>query len=138
MKKFIKSVPKRKKDNIRKENYDELRKTVLFNETGEQKVEVNQRNLIDKVLARYSAEFVIYRELMQNSDDAQAKTVQITFETDKSKKCRRIIFKNNGFLFRDEDWNRLKKIAEGNPDVEKIGAFGVGFYSLFSICEEPL
>ncbi|CAH1768734.1 8340_t:CDS:2, partial [Entrophospora sp. SA101] len=29
----------------------ELRKTVLFNETGEQKVEVNQRNLIDKVLA---------------------------------------------------------------------------------------
>ncbi|CAJ0849192.1 15951_t:CDS:10, partial [Entrophospora sp. SA101] len=115
----------------------ELRKTVLFNETGEQKVEVNQRNLIDKVLARYSAEFVIYRELMQNSDDAQAKTVQITFETDKSKKCRRIIFKNNGFLFRDEDWNRLKKIAEGNPDVEKIGAFGVGFYSLFSICEEP-
>ena len=47
-------------------------------------------------------------------------------------------------IFREEDWNRLKKIglllvdgdvicglkswhlAEGNPDEEKIGAFGVG------------
>ena len=75
-------------------------------------------------------------------------------------------------VFRDEDWSRLKKIgghhnlfalnahihipaAEGNPDEEKIGAFGVGaylgkiiqftvilksitgFYSLFSVTEEP-
>jgi len=33
---------------------------------------------------------------------------------------------------------RLKRIAEGNPDTEKIGAFGVGFYSVFSICEQPI
>lgn len=67
-------------------------------------------------------------------------------------------FKNDGLVFRDEDWNRLKKIgtffsllwssygiptpgtlstAEGNPDEDKIGAFGVGFYALFSITEEP-
>lgn len=52
-------------------------------------------------------------------------------------------FRNNGAVFREEDWNRLKKIgtrvpymayasiltssaAEGNPDEQKIGAFGVG------------
>lgn len=33
---------------------------------------------------------------------------------------------------------QLKKIAEGNPDEGKIGAFGVGFYSLFSVTEEPV
>jgi hypothetical protein len=35
-------------------------------------------------------------------------------------KITRIIFKNNGFAFRLEDWNRLKKIAEGNPDEQKV------------------
>ena len=44
---------------------------------------------------------------------------------------------NNGQPFRTNDWARLKRIAEGNPDETKIGAFGVGFYSVFSDCEEP-
>lgn len=44
-------------------------------------MEVNQRALIDKVLARYSGEFTVFRELLQNSDDAQSKAVEIRFET---------------------------------------------------------
>ncbi|KAG6829550.1 hypothetical protein H0H92_004219 [Tricholoma furcatifolium] len=125
----------------------------------DESVEVNQRALIDKVLARYSGEFTVFRELLQNSDDAQATSVEIHFDTQayidsvsaerseggsskalpdlKSTPVHRWSFKNNGIIFRDEDWNRLKKIAEGNPDEEKIGAFGVGFYSLFSVTEEP-
>ena len=42
---------------------------------------MNQRALIDKVLARYSGEFTVFRELLQNSDDAQSKVVEIRFET---------------------------------------------------------
>jgi hypothetical protein len=133
-------------------------------------VEVNQRALIDKVLARYSGEFTgkfaiscsallrssdrlhnkVFRELLQNSDDAASKAVEIHFETQafldiKSGKRSAVIqdklpelktvqvryslpalnsplsthdaqlhqwtFKNNGMLFTDEDWNRLKKIG---------------------------
>ncbi|TFK17229.1 hypothetical protein FA15DRAFT_711025 [Coprinopsis marcescibilis] len=120
---------------------------------GEERVEVNQRALIDKVLARYSGEFTVFRELLQNSDDARAKAVQIHFLTQLEEKStdldadlkdlKKIIisrwkFQNNGEVFREEGWARLKKIAEGNPDEGKIGAFGVGFYSVFSVTEEPI
>ncbi|KAF9328391.1 hypothetical protein BGZ91_001028 [Linnemannia elongata] len=131
----------------KKSALDALRSQVLSHTGAEERVEVNQRHLIDKILARYSAEYVVYRELMQNSDDAGAKGIEVVFETaapnsqetapNLSTKVTRVLFKNNGMDFRPEDWNRLKKIAEGNPDESKIGAFGVGFYSLFSICEEP-
>jgi hypothetical protein len=49
----------------------------------------------------------------------------------------RLVVSNDGEPFADSDWNRLKRIAEGNPDEQKIGAFGVGFYSVFADCEEP-
>ncbi|KIJ62083.1 hypothetical protein HYDPIDRAFT_176650 [Hydnomerulius pinastri MD-312] len=126
-------------------------------ETGQdESVEVNQRALIDKVLARYSGEFTVFRELLQNSDDARSTAVEIRFETAaflsrkgkevagahtlpdlKTTPVKQWTFKNDGIAFREEDWTRLRKIAEGNPDEEKIGAFGVGFYSLFSVTEDP-
>lgn len=48
------------------------------------------------------------------------------------------MYRNNGLPFQEQDWARLRKIAEGNPDVSKVGAFGVGAYTMFSICENPL
>ncbi|PKY51815.1 hypothetical protein RhiirA4_494733 [Rhizophagus irregularis] len=71
-----------------------------------------------------------------NKDDAESSSVKIIFETN-GNKITRILFKNNGFAFRPEDWDRLVSIAEGNPDEQKMGAFGIGFYTLFSVTENP-
>lgn len=67
-------------------------------------------------------------------DDAGAKGIEIVFETanpnsqesapNLSAKITRVLFKNNGMDFRPEDWNRLKKIAEGNPDESKVSGHG--------------
>ncbi len=49
-----------------------------------------------------------------------------------------VTYRNDGQPFRPQDWSRLRKIAEGNPDETKVGAFGVGAYTMFSVCEEPV
>lgn len=121
-------------------------------------VTVNTRALIDKVLARYSSEHTTLRELIQNAADAKANTVTIKLETDPSlhvptphqasdsallkhviqhHTLKRLVVSNNGQPFTAADWSRLKSIADGNPDETKIGAFGVGFYSVFADCDEP-
>lgn len=139
-------------------DYGRLRAAALKDGEDEEAVTVDTRALIDKVLARYSGEWTTLRELIQNAADAQATTVKIKWETmpsvqvplpamaDRSEilkhiishhTLRRLVVGNNGQPFTKTDWGRLKRIAEGNPDETKIGAFGVGFYSVFADCEEP-
>ncbi|KAI0834563.1 hypothetical protein F5Y06DRAFT_278386 [Hypoxylon sp. FL0890] len=139
-------------------DYGRLRAAALRDGEDEEAVTVDTRALIDKVLARYSGEWTTLRELIQNAADAQATTVKIKWETlpstqvplptttDRSEilkhiianhTLRRLVVQNNGQPFTKTDWGRLKRIAEGNPDETKIGAFGVGFYSVFADCEEP-
>ncbi|TFK33184.1 hypothetical protein BDQ12DRAFT_738942, partial [Crucibulum laeve] len=116
----------------------------------EEDVGVKQRELVDKILTRYPGAFTVFRELLQNADDAMSTTVEIRFETDmlegepeekpfelKNARVTRWIFCNNGKPFTGDDWKRLKNIADGNPDENKVGAFGVGFYILFSVTDEP-
>ncbi|KAM0713568.1 hypothetical protein Q7P37_010530 [Cladosporium fusiforme] len=139
-------------------NYARLREQTMGSQFDEEAVTVNTRALIDKVLARYSGEWTTLRELIQNAADAQATRVTIRFETnpsasvplpqsqDKSEHIKHVLLhhtlktlmvSNNGETFVETDWQRLKRIAEGNPDETKIGAFGVGFYSVFADCESP-
>lgn len=140
-------------------DFNALRARTLRSGNDEEAVTVNTRALIDKVLARYSGEWTVLRELLQNAADASATKITIKFETIPSTTIplppgassdsallkhtvqnhtlKRLVVTNNGQPFSENDWNRLKRIAEGNPDETKIGAFGVGFYSTFADCEEP-
>ena len=140
-------------------DYNALRaQTMQAGAAEEEAVTVNTRALIDKVLARYSGEWTVLRELLQNAADATATRVTVKFETIPSPSIplpqdqspsgmlkhivqhhtlKRMVVINNGQVFNENDWSRLKRIAEGNPDETKIGAFGVGFYSVFADCEEP-
>ena len=141
-----------------KVDYNALRVQAMGAGEDEEAVTVNTRSLIDKVLARYSGEWTVLRELLQNAADASATKVTIKFETIPSTAIpvpqspkpsillqhvllhhtlKRLLVTNNGHVFEGNDWSRLKRIAEGNPDETKIGAFGVGFYSVFADCEEP-
>lgn len=122
---------------------DQLWLTVI-NEGMEDRVEVNQRMLIDKMLSRYSSDFVICRELIQNSDDVQATsfTLQIT-NSNESNECDNFVISeiraiNNGHVFSDDDWKRVITIAEGNTNINAIGQFGVGFFSVFAYSERPM
>lgn len=122
------------------DSYDSIRNAVL-SDGSDSRVEVNQRALIDKILARYASANAVYRELLQNSNDAEATTAQVLFTTTSSPNgpvVSQVVYRNNGLPFRPQDWVRLRRIAEGNPDVSKVGAFGVGAYTMFSICEEPM
>jgi hypothetical protein len=124
-----------------------LKSQMQSTEAGaEEAVTVNTRALIDKVLARYSSEHTTLRELIQNAADASATSVEVRYYSTTGdgeggeqpgdsggteggggvlelvrKKVKRLIVKNDGIPFRDQDWNRLKRIAEGNPSDEKIG-----------------
>jgi len=109
----------------------------------ESRVEVNQRMLIDKMLARYSSDFVVCRELIQNSDDAQATSFHFEITCNASSSTSEINFHNstiseirtinNGLIFNEIDWKRVAAIAEGNTNVDSVGQFGVGFFSVFFI-----
>ncbi|KAL4793525.1 hypothetical protein BDV19DRAFT_366610 [Aspergillus venezuelensis] len=139
-------------------DFSALKARTMGSGADEEAVTVDTRGLISKVLARYSGRWTVLREMIQNAADANATKVTIKFETLPSTTVplppsdygtamikhtishhtlKRLLISNNGLPFSEKDWARLKRIADGNPDETKIGAFGVGFYSVFDDCEEP-
>lgn len=111
-------------------------------------VGVNHRALITRALTKYPVDYALFRELLQNSADAHASRATIRFEPMDTAEPNlrsihttpigRLEFTNDGDVFTDDDWKRLREIASGNPNETKIGAFGVGFYSTFEISDKPL
>jgi len=72
-------------------------------------MQVNQRALIDKILARYASNYALYRELLQNSNDAGATVAEIRYEVQGH--VTQVVYRNNGMPFRPQDWQRLQKVG---------------------------
>jgi hypothetical protein len=88
-------------------------------------VQVNQLALIQKMLSRYASDFVVFRELIQNSDDAKAKSFELQFicnsasnlvnvqHTDSNHQRQSAgIFRNIGQFFR----NRFRNTDQSSDD----------------------
>jgi hypothetical protein len=93
-------------------------KAIQWADGHDESVEVNQRALIDKILARYSGEFTVFRELLQNSDDAQAKAVEIRFET-------------QGFLDLKKGVSSLDSQEHSSDTLPDLKTAVVSLYALF-------
>ena len=72
---------------------------------------VDYEALMTKILSRYSAPFFVLRELLQNSDDAEATCCTITLRVGDHGVVGGLEVHNNGREFGDADWERVAMIA---------------------------
>lgn len=89
--------------------------------------------LISQNVRSYAGFVPMLKELLQNSDDSsdgEKVEIQIYFLKDKLKL-------RNNTIFIDRDWEKIREIASQNKeeDSRKTGRFGIGFTSVFKICD---
>lgn len=80
---------------------------------------------------KYPGEMPIVRELIQNTDDANAGLVRFIVDE------KEIVAENDGRPFTKLDFSRISHIGMGKTDEEMTGTFGVGFTSVFHITDHP-
>lgn len=89
---------------------------------------------------KYPGEMQIIRELIQNADDATAKSMSFRINEGE------IIIENDGNPFtkpcdvdnkEESDFYRISHIGLGKVDEEVTGTFGIGFTSVFHITDYP-
>ncbi|KAK0502391.1 histidine kinase-like ATPase, partial [Armillaria luteobubalina] len=105
---------------------------------------------IAAILGTYPFSIGLFRELIQNSDDAKA-SKQI-FVLDSRKHSTRTLYHDklagtqgpsllayNDALFTQEDWEALQTIHRSSKktDNTKIGKYGIGFRSCYHITDHP-
>lgn len=87
---------------------------------------------LETIIKLYADKAHFVYELLQNAEDAEATVVRFEQYED------RLEVLHNGKPFTSENLKRLCDIAKSDKieDVNKIGKFGVGFKSVFGICEK--
>ena len=106
-------------------------------------------NRISRIMKEYKESSVI-QELIQNADDAEAKEVAVIYDEREFESSKLIfpamskahstalLFYNSG-LFSEDDFENILKVAGATKAAKnsKIGKFGVGFCSVYSITDVP-
>jgi hypothetical protein len=113
-------------------------------------VKTDVPSLVKRVLSKYPSDLFYLRELIQNADDAKATTVGIrlielghaTYKSPQQPyptRFEKLIVENNGRKLSADDQDNLTTIGKLNhASSDRVGMFGIGFYSVFAISDSPI
>jgi sacsin len=105
---------------------------------------------IKNILKEYKEGVGIFKELIQNADDAGATTVKFLvdwrqgktdslFSPDMVDSQGPALWAYNNAVFTDKDFENINKLAGGTKveDLSKIGRFGLGFNAVYHLTDVP-
>ena len=105
---------------------------------------------IKNILKEYKEGVGIFKELIQNADDAGATTVKFLvdwrrgktdslFSPDMAASQGPALWAYNNSVFTDKDFENINKLAGGTKveDLSKIGRFGLGFNAVYHLTDVP-
>ncbi|XP_041939470.1 sacsin-like [Alosa sapidissima] len=107
---------------------------------------------IKNILKEYDEDSDIFKELLQNAEDAGARTCRFMVDFRKHTDSPESLIDSgmslcsgpclwifNDELFSDEDWNNITKVGSASKEnkVEKIGKFGLGFNAVYHVTDIP-
>ncbi|XP_073710989.1 sacsin-like [Misgurnus anguillicaudatus] len=107
---------------------------------------------IKNILKEYDEESDIFKELIQNAEDAGASTCKFLLDLRKHRDPPKTLIDDgmalcngpclwifNDELFSEEDWKNIVKVGSASKEnkVEKIGKFGLGFNAVYHVSDIP-
>ena len=90
------------------------------------------RRSLERIIQLYTDRSHFIYELLQNAEDAGATSIRFVQHYD------RLVVMHNGAAFTRQNLQGLCDIGKSDKtkNLNQIGEFGVGFKSVFSICEK--